>query len=208
VAVELGVRRADGRHEIALVQRADELRDRLGVGLRGELLAACLEGLAQLGVVLDDAVQHDLDAAARVVVRVGVGLADAPVGRPSGVADAGRRRRLVRDGDHRPGASAGARAGRGESWGGLGARDGGAQAGEVADRAHAIEAAVTLERDARRVVAAVLERRQAVEQQRPGRTVADVSDDSAHGGGVFLLVGCVVERAPGYRRCPSACAAA
>ena len=37
VAVQLGVGGADGVHEVALVQRADELRDGLGVGLGGEL---------------------------------------------------------------------------------------------------------------------------------------------------------------------------
>ena len=43
-------------------------------------------------VVLDDAVDDDVDAARRVEVRVGVLLVDAAVGGPAGVADAGRRR--------------------------------------------------------------------------------------------------------------------
>ena len=178
VAVELGVRGADGLDEVALVERADELRDGLGIGLRRELAAAGLERRAQLGVVLDDAVEDDLDAARGVVVGVGVGLAHAAVGGPAGVADAGRRRgRRV----------AAARAG--ESRHAVGARDGGAQAREVADRAHAVEAAVALEGDARGVVAAVLQGGQAVEQQRLGGAMADVSDDSAHGGGVRSFSG-------------------
>ena len=49
-------------------------------------------------VVLDDAVDHDVDAVGGVEVRVGVLLVDAPVGGPARVADA-RRGRAGRGGD-------------------------------------------------------------------------------------------------------------
>ena len=104
---------------------------------------------------------------------VGVGLAHPAVRGPAGVADAGRRLALG-EGD--------AAAGQGRDA--LGRRDRGPQAGEVADGPHALGATGALEGDARGVVTAVLEGGEAVQQQRLGRAVADVSDDSAHGEGV------------------------
>ena len=172
---ELRVRRPHGLHQVALVERADELRDRLGVGLRREALAAGLEGFAQRPVILDDPVEHDLDAPARVLVRMRVVLAHAAVRRPAGVPDA--RRGL--------GAHGAGRAGQGRRA--LGDR--GAQAGQVAHRADALEAPDAVQRDARGVIAAVLQGGQAVQQQRLGGTVADVSDDSAHARSPFDSMG-------------------
>ena len=51
---------------------------------------------------------------------------------------------------------------------------------EVADRADVVEPVVLEERDAGRVVAAVLEPLEALEQERLALPAADVSDDSAH----------------------------
>ena len=55
-----------------------------------------------------------------------------------------------------------------------------AQVGEVADRAHGVDLAVREQRDAGRVVAAVLELLEPGDQQIAARALADVSDDSAH----------------------------
>ncbi len=50
----------------ALVHRVmDEMRDHFGVGFRIEAIALRLQFLAQLGVVLDDAVVHHGDLVAR-----------------------------------------------------------------------------------------------------------------------------------------------
>ena len=67
----------------------DQVGDHLGVGLGAELDAVGLQAALEVGEVLDDAVQHDLDAAGLVVVRVGVLLGDPAVGGPARVADAG-----------------------------------------------------------------------------------------------------------------------
>ena len=89
MAAQLGVGGADGGGEVAVVVGGDQVGDDLGVGLGGELLALGLQPLAQAGVVLDDPVEDDVDLAGAVVVRVGVLLGDAAVGRPAGVGDAG-----------------------------------------------------------------------------------------------------------------------
>ena len=92
VAAQLGVGGADRGGEVAVVVAGDQVGDHLGVGVGGELLALGLQALAQLGVVLDDPVEDDVDLAGAVVVGVRVLLGDAAVGRPAGVGDAGVRR--------------------------------------------------------------------------------------------------------------------
>ena len=89
VAAQLGVGGAGGGGEVAVVVVGDQVGDHLGVGLGGEVLAFGDQALAQLGVVLDDPVEDDVDLAGAVVVRVGVLLGDPAVGRPAGVGDAG-----------------------------------------------------------------------------------------------------------------------
>src|SRR5438132_244044 len=61
--------------------------ERLGVGLACGLVAVSLQTLAQLQVVLDDAVVDQRDAAVAVGVGMCVVIGWASVGRPSGVAD-------------------------------------------------------------------------------------------------------------------------
>src|SRR5260221_3305562 len=51
---------------------------------------------------------------------------------------------------------------------------------EVPDRADVLEAPLFEERDAGGVVAAIFQALEPLEQQRPGRPTADVSDDPAH----------------------------
>jgi hypothetical protein len=99
VALELGVGGEHGVQQRARRQVVgDEVGDDLGVRLAREARPAVAEGLAQRQVVLHDAVDHDVHAVRRVEVGVGVGLVDAPVRRPAGVADA--RGRLLRGDRH------------------------------------------------------------------------------------------------------------
>jgi hypothetical protein len=93
VAAQLRVGGADGGGEITVVVTGDQVGDDLGVGLGGEDLACLLQAPAQLGVVLDDPVEDDVDAAGAVVMGMGVLLGDPAVGRPAGVGDAGLSRR-------------------------------------------------------------------------------------------------------------------
>ncbi len=99
VPFELGERSPHGFGEIALVVALDEVRDGLGVGLRGERVTFRTQARRQLAVVLHDAVQHDrelrrLTSGQRMCVR----LRHAAVRRPARVAEAGSRRGRVRPG--------------------------------------------------------------------------------------------------------------
>ena len=169
VAAQPVVGAQDGVDElVALVEVAgDQVRDDLGVGLGGEDGAAGDQLLLELHVVLDDPVDHDVDAVVGVVVRVRVGLGDAAVGGPAGVADPGRRGRR-RDG-HAAGLVLGDLL-----------VDGGAQGAQVADGAHGVEVPVAEHRDARRVIAAVLELLEPREEDILDRARSHIADDSAH----------------------------
>ncbi len=167
VAAELVERGDDSVGEVAVVVLFDQVRDDLGVGLGAEDVPFGPQLLAQVRVVFDDPVEDDVDLAGAVSVRVGVLLGNAAVGRPASVAEADRRgRRSDRD------AAA------------ILAVDGhaelGAQVREVADRAHRVDLTVREQRDARRVVAPVLELLQPLDKQITAGTVPDVADDSAH----------------------------
>ena len=91
VALELERRPADGLVQVVGVGQVplDQVGDRLGVGVGGERAALSLEACPQRAVVLDDAVQDDVDAPVAVGVWVGVLLGHPTVGGPAGVGDAG-----------------------------------------------------------------------------------------------------------------------
>jgi hypothetical protein len=166
VALELGVGGEHGVQQRARRQVVgDEVGDDLGVRLAREARPAVAEGLAQRQVVLHDAVDHDVHAVRRVEVGVGVGLVDAPVRRPAGVADA--RGRLLRGDRH----AAPLR---------LEGVDRGLEAVEVPDGPHGVDPAVGQDRDPGGVVAPVLELAQAAEQELLHRAPAHVADDAAH----------------------------
>ena len=168
MAAELAEGGADRVGQVAAVVLLDQVGDDLGVGLGAESVALGHELAPQLRVVLDDPVEHDVDLVDAVAVRVRVLLGDPPVGRPARVAEADRRRRRGdrdRAGANRP----------------LGVQaELGPQVGEVADRAHRFDPPLLEQRDAGRVVAAVLELLEPADQQIPAGTRTDVSDDSAH----------------------------
>ena len=91
VALQHAQRPECGLRKVAFVVMSDEMRDHLGVGVRTEDRVVREEPASQLDVVLDDAVEHDVDALGGVAVRMRVGLADTPVGGPAGVTDTGGR---------------------------------------------------------------------------------------------------------------------
>ena len=95
-ALEVLDRARDGGRQIAVEVALDEMRDGLGVGLGAQDVAVGRELLAQLDVVLDDAVVHDRDLAGAVDVRMRVLLARLAVRRPARVADADAARRPAR----------------------------------------------------------------------------------------------------------------
>ena len=156
VAFELAVGGGDGLREVAVVVPLDEVDDDLRVGLGGEDVAVGDERLLQLAEVLHDPVQDDGDAAGLAArQRVRVLLRDAAVRGPARVAEAG-------GGD---GAVPARRL---------------LQEAEVADRADVVEARVLAKHDPGRVVAAVLEALEAVQEERLAGPRPHVSDDSAH----------------------------
>ena len=152
---------ADGAEEVPLVVGFDQVRNDLGVGVGGELMARCLQLGLQLGEVFDDAVVDDEDPVVTVGVRVGVDVSRLPVGRPARVADpqlASRHVGLELLDQHVH----------------LGLGLGDARVVGLAGGRHLQHG------DASRVVAAVLEALQALHQDRSRLLVAEVADDSAH----------------------------
>jgi hypothetical protein len=156
VALQIGEGAPDCLREIALVMALDQVDDRLGVRLGGEGVAVREQAVAMLPVVLDDPVQDDRKLrAVAAEQRVRVRLRDAAVRRPARVAEA---------------VSGGGAVGVGRDLEVL----------QVADSADVIEAAFLPEGDPGRVVAAVLEALQALEEERFALSGSDVTNDSAH----------------------------
>ena len=155
-AVGLAQRGAHGIGDVARVGLLHEVGEHLRVGLRAEAMAPREQAVPQVPEVLDDAVVDDRDIAGAVDVGMGVEVVGPAVGRPAGVGEADRRL-------------------------GRGVEQRGAQVGQLARALlHEQLARCRDEGDAGRVIAAVLEAREALEQD--GRRVArpDVSDDAAH----------------------------
>src|SRR5262249_24380477 len=84
---ELPNRLAHRLPEVAVQVGGDEVRDDLGVGVRGEAPALGLEPLLQGEEVLDDAVVDKSDTVPGVDDRVGVALRRRTVGGPAGMAE-------------------------------------------------------------------------------------------------------------------------
>ena len=79
-------------HQVARfgMEEPDQLHQRLGVGLGPELDPLSFEVGAHRGVILDDAVVDQGEAAGRVDMGVGVAVGGGPVGGPAGMGDADR----------------------------------------------------------------------------------------------------------------------
>ncbi len=89
VTLQLGVCTAHGVGEVTRVVVGDQVSDHLRIGLRGEATALREQTLTQRHVVLDDPVDHHVDAVVAVEVGVGVLLAHPPVCGPAGMRNAG-----------------------------------------------------------------------------------------------------------------------
>ena len=143
----------------ALIGLLDEVGEDLGVGIALEHVAAARELLAQLGEVLDDAVVHHGDAAVAAGMRMRVGHAGASVRGPARVADAARRARVD-------------------------IHELGLQARNLAHAAdhveHGAPALGALQRDARRVIAAVLQALEPGDQDVLRCVGTGVTNDAAH----------------------------
>ena len=155
-AAQVPQRAPDGGLEpVASHLALDQVRDDLGVGFGDEPVALALQRRLEIEVVLDDAVVDDDDAARAVAVRMRVLFGGPAVRGPSCVAQAV----LAVD------------------------RVGGEDLLEPRQLARAsphVETAVAHQRDAGRVVAAVFEPPQAVDQDGQDGPGADVADDAAH----------------------------
>ena len=151
--------------QVAAVVVVDEVRDDLGVGLTDEAVAGGLQLGAQFIVVLDDAVVHHRDTAGgfgaqriRAGRKVWVRVVHhrRAVRRPAGVSDTGRASDLV-------------------------GRHVGFELGHTGGAACPAQLAVLVHRDAARVVAAVLEALQSLDEDRHDIAGADGADDATHG---------------------------
>src|SRR5207237_9617369 len=132
--------------------RMHQVGDHLGIGVGGELVANGGETRAHGVVILDDAVVHDRDAAG--IVRMGVALGRHAVRRPARVADADGAREPVLQPELR-------------------------QLCNPAAGAKPLQAAVD-DRDAGRVVDAVLKAPQTLDEDRHDVTARYRCDDSTH----------------------------
>ena len=157
-----------GRHQITLVVVCDQMGDHLGIRLGSELRAEEAQLLAQVKVVLDDAVEHDVHAAVGVGVGMRVLPGDRPMRRPPCMADAGGR--LAQRGRRAAGSLAGTH------------RQGLSQRGQVPDGANRLDAPVLLKGQARGVIATILKALKTSEQDLLAGPTADIPDDPAHGG--------------------------
>ena len=151
----------DASHRVGQVGAArdgvgDEVGEHFGVGVGGERVAAVGEAASQHLEVLDDPVVDDGHAAGGVELRVRVAVGRRAVRGPARVADAGGRRRQP-------------------------PLDAVREVVELALGACEVELVLLVEkRDARRVVAPVLEAPEAFEDERAGGPRAGVADDAAH----------------------------
>src|SRR4030095_8181237 len=134
----------------------DQMGEDLGVGLGLELVTLGQEVLLDLEVILDDAVVDDDQRAGAVGVRMRVLLGRRAVSRPARVSEAERARQRALT-EHA------------------------LEHLEPAGRAPDVQRAVVEDRDARGVVAAILESPQPLDDDADRTLVPDVADDSTHG---------------------------
>jgi hypothetical protein len=127
--------------------------DDFRIGLGGEDMALGGQLLAQFAEILDDAVVDDGEPAARM--RMGVGLGRAPMRRPAGVADAARSQQ---------------RRGRELLL----------EIAQLAAGAKARELALLERGDSGRVVAAIFQPLQRLDQGGRDRLASENADDAAH----------------------------
>ena len=129
----------------------NELCEHFGVGVGRERDTLADESVAQFGMILHDAIMDDPDGLCGVGMRVGILFGRRAVGRPTGVRDASGRLKLLRQG-----------------------------IGKFFNFPGALHDTFPREVNARRIIAAVFERPQAVHKKRRRILFSDVSDDATH----------------------------
>ena len=154
-AIDVAQRRRDRFLEVARVELAHEVREHLGVGLRLEHVTAALERLPECPGVLDDAVMDDRDPARLVGVRMRIGGGGRAVRCPARVPDA-------------------------ERAGGRGALQPLLQVAQLARRLHDLDPVTVHDRQAGRVVAAILHAAQSVDEQARRLARPDIPYDTTH----------------------------
>ena len=134
----------------------DEVGEDLGVGLGQELMALFAQLLFQAEVVLDDAVMHHHDAPGAIAMRMGILLRRPAMGCPAGVADAVSAVDRIQP-------------------------DSLFQVAQLAFGAADLQpVAIAGDRDSRRIIAAILEPFQAIENDWNNPLFTDVTNNSAH----------------------------
>ena len=148
-------RAAHGRLQVALVVLLDQMRQDLRVGFGKELVLFLQQRVAQLQVVFDDAVVNDHDAVLAVMVRMRVFFGRTPVRGPARVPDAEQPAQRLRANDF-------------------------FQVAQLSRRAADLQPAVPNHGNAGRVVTAVLQPLEAVNQDRNDFLLPDVTDNPTH----------------------------
>src|SRR6516165_711911 len=147
---------ANGGGEIAVIVVLDEMRNDFSIRIAGEGVPLGRQSRAQLCVILDDAVVDHGDAAAAIEMRMRVAVARTSVRSPARVPDArGALERALLERFF--------------------------EIAELADALCADDGACVDERNAGRIVAAILKTVQAVHEHADDVTRSDVTDDAAHG---------------------------
>ena len=135
--------------------RADQMGEHLGVRLGVKNMALLFKLRPKRKVVFDDAVMDQHQAPALVKMGVGVLVGHAAMGRPTGMADAQIPVRGTCRNDFR-------------------------KVGDPSDGLPHFEASSVKSGDARRIIAAIFETTQTIEQDRNGVCPADITNDAAH----------------------------
>ena len=154
-AFNFAQRCANGCREVPAEVRFDQVGQRLRIGFASELVTVALEALPELEVVLDDPVVDQRDVAGAVGVWVRVLVGRAAVRCPARVPDASVAVERVR----------------GQLL---------LERVELAGLAHHVDARAVEHGDSRRVVPAILDSTESVQDDGEGGLVADDADDAAH----------------------------
>ena len=167
---------ADRRDEIAVVDLFEKMSDDFRIRLRLEDMALLDELFFQSQIVLDDAVVHDDEVARAVRMRMRIAIRRTAVRCPARMADAHRALRHV-------------------------ILDFVAQRREAADTLLDANLAAVIDSDAGRIVATVLELREALEQEIRCLLVTDITYNTTHD--TYLLV--VSQQVPSNCLCREDC---
>ena len=89
-ACQSGSRSHDGFLKIPMVVHLDQMDDHFCIRLTAEGIAVCGQFLPQSHIILDDAVMNHRKPSVTAHVRMGIGIGRRSMGRPAGMTDAGK----------------------------------------------------------------------------------------------------------------------